>query len=293
MDWGVIETGKQDDVTFVGHHKVIKVSVGPNPDGLSLAAVAEAVGHSGGSSSENLTVGQLPGRLERKGTREDECVAVLAVGKEVVYQIVVQDLPQKRFTPHEPVCEILRSFTVEKSLTWMDVMQGRLKSDPPPWDTDNNAGRHWEQAGRLLNQGKIVEAEAEYRACIRFAPYDARPRNKLAIILSAGNRVSEAIAEARVAVYRDPKTSKYRSILASAYHQQKQIGLATEEFLRAIELDPTDPSPHYGMAKLLGSMEQWQSAANEMREVVRLSGDREEYKNLRELALKAIPVFEK
>lgn len=287
-DWGIIEQAKHDRVRLVGRTQVVTITVGPNRDALPLATLAPQAGLEGRLSAERKA-GLLPALLAQSaGPGNENCRGLLAANGTVVYTLWVDKVAGTTSSAPEPICEIFETFSVNRDANWDNVVQAWLRLQVDPLTADEQAGQHWALAGKFVNEGRIFEAEREYRASIRFAPSDARPRDQLARILADSGRLPEAVGHATVAVYLAPRNSDHHALLGSVYDQQHRTELATEEFMKSIELDPANPVPHWSLGRMLGVMGQREGAITEMREAVRISGTQQRYSEIRAAAEQSI-----
>jgi import receptor subunit TOM70 len=100
---------------------------------------------------------------------------------------------------------------------------------------------------RML-QSKPDEARRDLEACLKLRPNHVMARLRLASILSALGDQDGAARELDMAEREDPNSSEVQSYRGELYFTQGKMDEARERFERAIELEPSNPTPYVNLA---------------------------------------------
>ena len=96
----------------------------------------------------------------------------------------------------------------------------------------------------LLQQNRAEEAAANLEEAVRIDPRESRAREKLASAYLALKRPAEARSELEAAVEMDPKSASLHYLLASSYRQLGLADKAAEELRKFEELKAQDKARH-------------------------------------------------
>jgi tetratricopeptide (TPR) repeat protein/tRNA A-37 threonylcarbamoyl transferase component Bud32 len=179
---------------------------------------------------------------------------------------------------------------IEEGLRYLQLARGLATGDAlAEIEVANNL------ASVLLSQGKLEQAEAEYRAALELVmevrgpdhPGVARARNNLAVVLGDQGRLEEAEAESRAALALwqetlgpdDPAVAMARNNLATVLRSQGKLEEAEAEFRAALALwqkalgpdHPDVASPHNNLAGVLHGQGKLEEAEAELRAALVLS----------------------
>ena len=119
-------------------------------------------------------------------------------------------------------------------------------------------------------QGKSVEALAEYREAARLAPTRFQIHNNLGNLLDALGQPDAALPEYREAIRLKPDVPFLHDSLGIVLAELGRFDEAMNEFTNAAQLDPTYPWAHFQMAKALLKQGRDVEAVNQFREALRL-----------------------
>ena len=104
--------------------------------------------------------------------------------------------------------------------------------------------------GNLLqNQGRLREAEEEYRAVLQVNPTSALAHYNLANSLLTRGEVDEAEDHYRAAIEANPQYVDAMNNLASIFMAQDRYVEADDLLRVAVQLSPDDPELHYNYAR--------------------------------------------
>ncbi|SPE28538.1 conserved exported hypothetical protein [Burkholderiales bacterium] len=110
--------------------------------------------------------------------------------------------------------------------------------------------RAYDAALRALQQGHAPEAERGFLALARSNPELGGPHANLGLIYRRADKNAQAVAELELAVRANPKQPVFWNQLGIAYRQQGQFTKARDAYERAIDLDPTYPTPNLNLGIL-------------------------------------------
>ena len=112
---------------------------------------------------------------------------------------------------------------------------GARPSRPPAQRGDSSAGAR--AAMKLLQAGRLEEAEATARAAVSAAPRDAEAHGVLGFILAQRGRVDEAERELREAVRLDPRSASALTNLGVLLVRASRAEEAVPVFEEVLRLD--------------------------------------------------------
>jgi tetratricopeptide (TPR) repeat protein len=143
----------------------------------------------------------------------------------------------------------------------------RFQRDPAD---KSDALAHSNLGSLLQEQGRLEEAEAEFRKAIKIHPNDAFSRNGLGTVLGIQGRLEEAKPEFLKAIELDPKFAGAHNNLGNVLGNQGRLEEAKAEYLKAIKLDPKFAPAHHHLGKLLGNQGRLEEAKAEFLKAIKL-----------------------
>ena len=130
--------------------------------------------------------------------------------------------------------------------------------------------------GRCLSGlRRFAEAEPVLRQALEGLD-NAHTRYDLGLVLDRLGRVSEAVAEYRRALDRDPNHLNALNDLGLALASQGRLGEATRHLERLVAIDPEDAEAHMTLGLVLAAAGARERAARAFRETLRLDPDHED-----------------
>ncbi len=137
--------------------------------------------------------------------------------------------------------------------------------------TEGNWQAHKTLGFAFFTQGKVREAEREYREALRIFPGMPEVANNLGSLLVEQGRHLEAIDQFRLALRGKPTYAMAHYNLGSNLIALNRLGEAVQELRTAIDLSPRDPRPHNNLGAALYRLGQAGDAVREYQEALRLS----------------------
>ena len=139
---------------------------------------------------------------------------------------------------------------------------------------DASDGERYASLATLFHQAAMLEqADACYRAAVRFAPTHAIAHRNLACVLHSQGQSVQAVEHCRTAVAIDPGFAAAHDSLAMALHAQGQFEAAIASARRAIELEPDNASFHSNLGMGLHRSGKLVAAEASYRRALALDGD--------------------
>ena len=123
----------------------------------------------------------------------------------------------------------------------------------------------------LENEGKPLEAIAQYRRASQLAPSSWLASTDLADLLYYTGDTNAALEQYRQAVKLQPNSATLHDRLGTVLTGLGEFAEATNEFEQAIQLDASDPASRLHLGTALANQNDWRSATNEFTEAMRLS----------------------
>lgn len=102
----------------------------------------------------------------------------------------------------------------------------------------------------LKNQGKLEEAEAQYRQALALNPGFADAHNNLAVALEARGQADQALQHFREAAALDPERASTLRNLARALFKRGLLAEAAQHYRDSLRLDPNNAAAHFNLALL-------------------------------------------
>lgn len=119
-----------------------------------------------------------------------------------------------------------------------------------------------------LDQGRLVDAEREFRACLAANPGYPRAHLQLGVVLARLGHLEEAAGHYRAELAQGSETAELRGNLGSLLQSQGQYEEAIEHYRRAIALGSPNPELRYNLALCLIHLEQLAEAEGWLRQVL-------------------------
>jgi tetratricopeptide (TPR) repeat protein len=192
---------------------------------------------------------------------------VLAVGTRRIFERLA--LP--KFTAPALAAIILAALTVgtERQLQFWrndDTLFGHAVRV-----TDNNVDAILNYGVALENEGKPLQAIAQYRRAEQLAPSSWLARTDAADLLYYTGDTNAALEEYRQAIKLRADSATLHDRLGAVLAGLGDFGGATNEFRQAINLDATDPAPRLHLGTALARQNDLRGATNEFAKAMRLS----------------------
>ena len=138
----------------------------------------------------------------------------------------------------------------------------------------NSNAKFWQghsMLGQLLRtEGRITEALAEQRVAEALDPSAALPHRDVAMILLDQGRAQDAKSEVEKAISLSPNVALFHANYGYVLDELRLHKRATDEFRRAVPLDPNDAVWHQNLSSALGMSHDLAGALNEMKIAVGL-----------------------
>ncbi len=142
-----------------------------------------------------------------------------------------------------------------------------IKHNPGALAAHNNLGLVYQI------QGRLAEAEREYREVLELNPNYESAHNNLGSVLMSTGRLPEAIAQFYASIALDPNYASVHYNLADALSQVGRSQEAIEEYQRALQLKPKFAEADYSFANLLIQLHQIPAAIHYYQEAVQIRPD--------------------
>jgi tetratricopeptide (TPR) repeat protein len=123
----------------------------------------------------------------------------------------------------------------------------------------------------LENEGKPLEAIAQYRRASQLTPSSWLASTDLADLLYYTGDTNAALEEYRQAVKLQPDSATLHDRLGTVLAGLGEFTEATNEFEQAIKLDVSEPASRLHLGTALANQNDWRGATNEFAEAMRLS----------------------
>lgn len=137
--------------------------------------------------------------------------------------------------------------------------------------TANNVDAMLNYGVALENEGKPVDAMAQYRRAEQLAPSSWLARVDLADLLYFTGQTNAALEQYQQAVNLQPDSATLHERLGGVLADLDELSAATNQFLRAINLAPSDSAAYSHLAMALARQNDWAGATNQFAEAVRLA----------------------
>ena len=147
------------------------------------------------------------------------------------------------------------------------VLRKVLTSDP-----DDAAALHL-LGGIALGRGQTGAAEELVRRAIRFSPRTPEYHDNLGAVLLRQGKADEAEAAFRTAIEIDPGAAMTHNNLGNALKQKGDFAAAAAAFRRAVELEPAIAEVHSNLGTALRALGRWEEAEESLRRAVELNAN--------------------
>ncbi len=125
----------------------------------------------------------------------------------------------------------------------------------------------------MQNDGNVQGAVQIYGQILQHYPDDASARARLAEIYRRTGDHDRAMAYAREALMRDPKTLTAYKVMMRSYLDRDQLSMARLVALRALKLDETDPELHHAVGLILLQEKETEKAMLQFKRAVEVRPD--------------------
>ncbi len=143
----------------------------------------------------------------------------------------------------------------------------------------NNAQAHAYYAEILADQGKWEDAAFEARKAIELAPSSVEAHRALAYVLELTGNYAEAIGEYKAALAINSNLAMlYKAVGKNYALGLNDVDMATENYLKAITLDPEDPQVRSLMAQAYASVGEYGKASQYVEQAVELAPAEPKYR---------------
>jgi len=150
-----------------------------------------------------------------------------------------------------------------------DIMDytAQLQLDP------DDAVAHAGLGVAYMKMARLVEARAEFRKAVRFAPKSAQYRYNLAVAYRDSGEVKKALRELRVAkgLARNWDGPFFAS--GRIHLEQKEYKQAIRDFIVCLDMNPRNADAHFSLAAAYEAAGQTKKAAAEYRETLKYVPD--------------------
>jgi tetratricopeptide (TPR) repeat protein len=148
-------------------------------------------------------------------------------------------------------------------------------------------GARYSLGSLLFDQGKLTEAEQEFREALRNQPDFAWVHNHLGVLLASQGKLAEAEAEYRAALHSNPDDATDHTNLGFLLHGQGKTVEAEGEYRAALRCDPDFAGAHNNLGVVLAAEGKTAEAEAEYRDALRGNPDyAEAHTNLGNLLFK-------
>lgn len=130
-----------------------------------------------------------------------------------------------------------------------------------------------------LTQIKTKQAKEEFEKAIELDQADPLPRLGLGLAKIRDGDLAEGRKEIEIAASLDPDNSLIRSYMGKAYYEEKRDKKASEQFSKAEEFDPLDPTPYFYDAIRKQSINRPVEALHDLQKSIELNDNREIYRS--------------
>jgi tetratricopeptide (TPR) repeat protein len=125
----------------------------------------------------------------------------------------------------------------------------------------------------LASEGRIVEAEKQFREALHLDPHWVEAGNNLGLVLQQMGRTQEALTTYEKVLAIKPDYAQARGNFGSALAADGQVPAALEQFKEAIHLRSNDPKLHYNLANTLADANRLPEAVEHYHDALELDPD--------------------
>lgn len=130
-----------------------------------------------------------------------------------------------------------------------------------------------------LTQIKTRLSRENFEKAIELDQADPLPRLGLGLAKIRDGDLAEGRREIEIAASLDPDNSLIRSYMGKAYYEEKRNKKASEQFSKAEEFDPLDPTPYFYDAIRKQSINRPVEALHDLQKSIELNDNREIYRS--------------
>jgi Flp pilus assembly protein TadD len=125
-------------------------------------------------------------------------------------------------------------------------------------------------AVKLMQAGRLDEAQAALEEALRLAPADAEARSNLGTVLQVQGHLPEALRHLSEAARARPDDDRVRFNLGNGYYTAGRFDEAVRELRRAIALNADNGDAHFNLAMILGPQGRVDEAISHLRRTIDL-----------------------
>ena len=125
------------------------------------------------------------------------------------------------------------------------------------------------------------QAEQEARRCVELNPNLFWAHQSYALILADKGKMAQALAEQKIAMELDPVSYMATWFLGNAYYFSRDYDRSIEQRLKLIELEPNRPDQHYSLGDCYARKGEYDKAALEYQEELKVEGKPDQAEALR------------
>ncbi len=152
----------------------------------------------------------------------------------------------------------LIAHAVLSAMLWLPIQALSTGPAPSPQSTDLNT------ANMLFRSGKFAEAATKFQAIVKADPTSVLAQIGLIHSLLRAQEIDEAQAAAMRAVSAQPKSSRLVTVLGEVQFRLGKMPEAERSYLKAEGLDPNDPAPYIGAARVYRAYSLYRRAYDQM-----------------------------
>ena len=104
------------------------------------------------------------------------------------------------------------------------------------------------RANLRMLQGNLNDAQSDLERCTKLRPNHVMAHLRLAAVLTSKNDTIGASKHLKVAATVEPNSSEVQSYQGELYFTQNEFDQAKEQFIKAIKLEPKNPTPYVNAA---------------------------------------------
>jgi len=104
------------------------------------------------------------------------------------------------------------------------------------------------RANLRMLQGNLADAQADLERCTKLRPNHVMAHLRLAAVLTSKNDTTGAAKHLKVAATVEPNSSEVQSYQGELFFTQNEFEQAKEKFVKAIQLEPKNPTPYVNAA---------------------------------------------
>ncbi|MCL5023885.1 MAG: TonB-dependent receptor [Nitrospirae bacterium] len=130
-----------------------------------------------------------------------------------------------------------------------------------------------------LMEVETKEAKEAFEKAVMLDQADPLPRLGLGLATIREGRLAEGRNQIEIAETLNPDSSLIRSYLGKAYYEEKRDEKAAEQFIKAEEFDPLDPTPLFYDAIRKQSINRPVEALHDLQKAIELNDNREVYRS--------------